>query len=188
MALKGWPAPEVWTSLHPALALAKSLERHDALLPVLWGLTFNVLTQGRVAEFLLWVQEMLDIAKATADADLLIAGHSLACICYCYAGEPTKVVAHADKVLNFTTTKGISTLRISSTKCRTEFANRRKRLMDAPEIAGRVLKIIAETLGDVPVHDIAMSELLVGAVAAAPTATPAAATASGAGGPRTDAG
>ena len=31
MALKGWAAPEVWTSLHPALALAKSLERHDAL-------------------------------------------------------------------------------------------------------------------------------------------------------------
>ena len=26
MALKGWAAPEVWTSLHPALALAKSLE------------------------------------------------------------------------------------------------------------------------------------------------------------------
>ena len=31
LALKGWAAPEVWTSLHPALALAKSLERHDAL-------------------------------------------------------------------------------------------------------------------------------------------------------------
>ena len=27
VALKGWPAPEVWTSLHPALALAKSLAR-----------------------------------------------------------------------------------------------------------------------------------------------------------------
>ena len=42
LALKGWAAPEVWTSLHPALALAKSLERHDALLPILWGLTVNV--------------------------------------------------------------------------------------------------------------------------------------------------
>ena len=50
MALKGWPAPEVWTSLHPALALAKSLARHDALLPILWGLTSHVLTQGRMAE------------------------------------------------------------------------------------------------------------------------------------------
>ena len=50
LALKGWAAPEVWTNLHPALALAKSLERHDALAPILWGLTPNVLTQGRVAE------------------------------------------------------------------------------------------------------------------------------------------
>ena len=90
LALKGWAAPEVWTSLHPALALAKSLERHDALLPILWGLTSNVLTQGRVAESLPWVEEMLDIAKATGDADLLIAGHALACRCYCWAGEFTK--------------------------------------------------------------------------------------------------
>jgi class 3 adenylate cyclase len=32
-ALKGWPASEVWTSLHPALALVKSLERRDARCP-----------------------------------------------------------------------------------------------------------------------------------------------------------
>jgi predicted ATPase len=37
-AVKGWAAPEVWTSLHPALALAKSLERNDALLPIFSGL------------------------------------------------------------------------------------------------------------------------------------------------------
>ena len=45
-------------------------------LPILWGLTANVLTQGRVAESLPWAQEMLDIAKATGDADLLITGHA----------------------------------------------------------------------------------------------------------------
>ena len=56
MALKGWAAPEVWTSLHPALALAKSLERYDALAPILWGLFVNVLTQGRVAESLPWAR------------------------------------------------------------------------------------------------------------------------------------
>ena len=77
MALKGWAAPEIWTSLHPALALAKSLERHDALVPIFWGLTTNVLNQGRVAEALRWAEEMLDIAQATGDADLLIAGHAL---------------------------------------------------------------------------------------------------------------
>ena len=72
LALKGWAAPEVWTSLHPALALAKSLERHDALTPIFWGLFVNVLTQGRIAEALPWVEEMLDLAEATGDADLLI--------------------------------------------------------------------------------------------------------------------
>src|ERR1700761_6010795 len=50
--LKGWAAPAVWTSLHPALALAKSLQRHDALATIYGGLTSNVLTQGRVAESL----------------------------------------------------------------------------------------------------------------------------------------
>jgi hypothetical protein len=100
MALKGWAAPEVWTSLHPALALAKSLERHDALMPIFWGLTCNVETQGRVRESLPWVEEMLAIAKATGDADLLITGHGLACSCYCFAGELSRAVEHADKVLD----------------------------------------------------------------------------------------
>jgi hypothetical protein len=87
MAVKGWAAPEVWTSLHPALALAKSLMRNDALLRILWGLTLSVQAQGRVAESLQWAQEMLDIAKATGDADLLITGHTLACPCYWWLPE-----------------------------------------------------------------------------------------------------
>lgn len=48
MALKGWPASEVWTSLHPALGLAKSRSRHDAVLPISYGLWTNVITQGRI--------------------------------------------------------------------------------------------------------------------------------------------
>ena len=32
---------------------------------------------GGVAESLQWVEEMLDLAVATGDADLLIAGHTL---------------------------------------------------------------------------------------------------------------
>jgi tetratricopeptide (TPR) repeat protein len=100
MALKGWPAPEVWTSLHPALALAKSLERYDALAPILAGLFGTVLTQGRVAEALPWAQEMLDLAEVTGDADLLIAAHASACECHFWAGEFTKCVEHADNVLD----------------------------------------------------------------------------------------
>jgi class 3 adenylate cyclase len=99
LALKGWAAPEVWASLHPAFTLAKSLERHDALLPILWGLAGNISSQGRAAESLPWVEEMLDLAKATGDVDLLVTGHALACDCYHWAGELTKGLAHADKVL-----------------------------------------------------------------------------------------
>jgi hypothetical protein len=43
---------------------------------------------------------MLDIAEATGDADLLIVVHTSACDCYCWAGELTKSVEHADKVLD----------------------------------------------------------------------------------------
>ena len=100
LALKGWAAPEVWTSLHPAFALARSLERHDALLPILSGLTSNVQTQGRIAEALRWAEQMLEIAEATGDADLLIVGHARACACNCYAGKFIKSVEHADKVLD----------------------------------------------------------------------------------------
>ncbi len=99
-AFKGFFTPEVWTSLHPALALAKSLKRHDALLPILWGLAVHLDSQGRVAESAQWTEEMLDIAKATGDGDLLISGHTLACACYCFAGEFTKALEHANKVLD----------------------------------------------------------------------------------------
>ena len=58
------------------------------------------MSQGRVAEALPWAEEMLDLAKATGNADLLIMGHGLACACYYWAGELTKVLEHAEKVLD----------------------------------------------------------------------------------------
>jgi tetratricopeptide (TPR) repeat protein len=100
MMLKSWASPEVRTSLHPALALAKSLGRHDALAPIFAGLTNNILTQGRVAEALPWAQEMLDLAEVTGDADLLIMGHQLACPSYWLAGQFAKAVEHADNALD----------------------------------------------------------------------------------------
>jgi class 3 adenylate cyclase/tetratricopeptide (TPR) repeat protein len=99
MALKGWATPEVWASLHPALALAKSLKRHDALMPIFWGLFSNVLTQGRVSESLSWAQELLDVAHATGDADLLIVGHTIACCGYGWSGEFTKNLEHFERVV-----------------------------------------------------------------------------------------
>ena len=99
-ALKGWPAPEVWTSLHPALALAKLLKRHDALAAIYWGLTSNIYAQGRAADSLRLAEEMLVLAAATGDGDLMITGHAATCACQCWAGEFTKAVEHADKVID----------------------------------------------------------------------------------------
>jgi class 3 adenylate cyclase/tetratricopeptide (TPR) repeat protein len=98
MAL-GPHASEIWTSVHPALALAKSLQRHDALVSILGRLGGNLLAQGRTAEALPWAEEMLDIAKGTGDPDLLVRGHTLVCTCHCGAGEFTKALEHADKAL-----------------------------------------------------------------------------------------
>jgi hypothetical protein len=43
IALKGWPAQEVRDGLHPALELANSLCRNDALLPILFDMACSVL-------------------------------------------------------------------------------------------------------------------------------------------------
>jgi class 3 adenylate cyclase/predicted ATPase len=99
IALKGWAAPEVWSSFHPALPLAKSLERNDALLPILWGLFVNVLTQGRAAESISWAQEILDTGKATGDVEFLIAGHNCANNGYFWLGNLIKSRHHGDEVL-----------------------------------------------------------------------------------------
>jgi class 3 adenylate cyclase len=100
VALKGWAAPEVWTSFEPALALAKSLERRDALTSILWSLALNVMTQGRIAASLPRVEEMLEVAKAAGDDDRLTIAHAIACgRCY-FAGEFTQALTHANHVLD----------------------------------------------------------------------------------------
>jgi class 3 adenylate cyclase len=96
MALKGWAASEIWDSAHPALALAKSLERNDAIVVASLLLLANVLTQGRVAEAVLWVDEILDTAKSTDDVGLSITAHGHACSCYFWAGRLAEAMEHGD--------------------------------------------------------------------------------------------
>ena len=100
LPLKGWAAPEVWASLHSALPLAKSLERHHTLTQIFSGLFSSVLSQGRVAESVPWMEEMLDTAEATGDPDLLIIGHMTACDCHFCLGQLEKAMEHADRVMD----------------------------------------------------------------------------------------
>jgi len=47
-----------------------------------------------------WAEEMLDVAKAASDADLLIAGQALACTCYFWMGKLVKALNHTDQLLD----------------------------------------------------------------------------------------
>ena len=101
MALRGWAAPEIWSSLYPALALAESLGRNDALLPIPSGLCTNLHNQGRVAEALQWMEKMLDAADATGDVRPRISAHANAVVSYFWLGKLTMAREHGDKLLTF---------------------------------------------------------------------------------------
>jgi tetratricopeptide (TPR) repeat protein len=98
-AFRGPQAQEVWDSRHPALALAHSLRRNDALLPIIFGLLDYVFCSGRVAESLHWVTELMNAAETYRDSELLIAGHQTAVFVHFWLGEPIKTRKHADRVL-----------------------------------------------------------------------------------------
>ena len=99
LALKGWGAPEVRSSLHPALGLARSLGRREELASIYYGLYSNVQFQGRVAEALGWVKEMLATAEASGDPDLLISGHRAACVTCYFLGDFHRSREHGENVL-----------------------------------------------------------------------------------------
>jgi class 3 adenylate cyclase/predicted ATPase len=99
IVLRGWAAQEVWDSLHPALGLANSLRRSDALLPTLFGLWSNMFTTGRVAESLCWFTQILDAAEAYGDPALRILGHYTALVSYFYLGDLINARQHADHLL-----------------------------------------------------------------------------------------
>src|SRR5262249_43544759 len=99
MALKGWPAQEVWDSLHPALGLATSLRRNDALGPILFGLFIHVFCAGRVAESLPWVAHLMNAAETYGDPELLIVANVAAILTHFFLGDPIKAREHADRVL-----------------------------------------------------------------------------------------
>jgi tetratricopeptide (TPR) repeat protein len=99
MALKGWAAQEVWDSLNPALGLAHSLRRGDALVPILRGLFSNVMNRGRVAESLGWVMQLMSAAETYDDPGLLIVGHYAAVAAYFWLGDLIKTREHAEGML-----------------------------------------------------------------------------------------
>ena len=58
-----------------------------------------MLVQGRIAESLDWVNDMLATAEASGDPDLLIVAHRAACATHFWRGDLTQSRAHGDRVL-----------------------------------------------------------------------------------------
>jgi predicted ATPase len=99
VALTGWVGKEVWDSLFPALGLANSLRRNDALLPILHGLQANVHVRGRPADSLNWVAQIQDAAQVYDDPDLEILAHLTAVYSYFHLGDLMAAREHAEQVL-----------------------------------------------------------------------------------------
>jgi predicted ATPase len=99
IGLRGWPSREVWDALYPALGLANSLRRNDALVPTLFGLWANTFTMGRVAEALGWFTQTRDAAEAYGDPVLQILGHYTALVNYSYLGDLISARQHVDHLL-----------------------------------------------------------------------------------------
>jgi predicted ATPase len=111
-ALKGWAAQEVWESLDPALGLANSLRRSDALVPILRGMFIHVLTRGRVAESMRWTTQIMNAAETYGDPDLQILRHYSMVSAYFHLGDPLKAREHADRVLALYSEERLGSLNI----------------------------------------------------------------------------
>jgi len=98
VGFKGWGAPEIWTSLHPALALAKSLGHKNALLIIYWGLVQYIYCVGRVADSIPWAKEMLEEAESSGDDAFLVQAHLATSISYYWMGKLVEAMGHAEKV------------------------------------------------------------------------------------------
>jgi len=99
IGLRGWASQKVWDALYPALGLANSLRRNDALVATLFGLWANTFTRGRVAESLCWFRQTLDAAEAYGDPVLQILGHYTAVVNYFYLGDLVNARQHAGHLL-----------------------------------------------------------------------------------------
>jgi class 3 adenylate cyclase/predicted ATPase len=98
LAFRGWAAQEVTRILEPALPLAQSLGHNEALLPIIWGLYWNVMSPGRAAEAIKWAKQMQQAADATRDPDLVIAAQMLTSAAHYWTGAYTLCLRHRDEV------------------------------------------------------------------------------------------
>ena len=99
MALYGWPAAELGTTLRRAHELCLELGETARLPSILWGLWVNAFTRGQHRQALNWVMEMMAAVGDKEDADGLLAGYSAA-VSYFWLGDFATAQRYGERALS----------------------------------------------------------------------------------------
>jgi class 3 adenylate cyclase/tetratricopeptide (TPR) repeat protein len=121
--LKGWAAAEVGQNANAILRLARSQDNPRSLLLAMWWVWTSTITQGRIADSLTWVQQLLEERKDegqvdielqmlgnatkpsdpaggnTRDVDLEMFGHATAMVQHFLSGQLVEARAETDRAL-----------------------------------------------------------------------------------------
>jgi len=87
VGLRGWAAPEIAVNTTSILGLAREPRNARSLLLGLWWMWTNTVTQGRIADSVIWADQLLDEGRATGDVDFQIFGNAAAMVPHFFLGE-----------------------------------------------------------------------------------------------------
>jgi class 3 adenylate cyclase/tetratricopeptide (TPR) repeat protein len=97
--LHGWAVPQVGVNVTEILRLAESLGHGRSLLLAMWWAWTNTITQGRIADSLVWVNRLLAGGSEAGDIDLRIFGHAAAMVQHFLSGRLVESREQADCAL-----------------------------------------------------------------------------------------
>jgi len=98
VAQHGWGHGEIAAVLEPALALARTLGRHDSLGPILNTLSIHYFSICDMPASLACAVSLLEAGDEHRDGDLTIVGHRAASAAHFWMGDLSQSLAHGDSV------------------------------------------------------------------------------------------
>jgi tetratricopeptide (TPR) repeat protein len=98
VAQHGWGHGEIATVLEPALALARTLGRHESLGPILNTLSIHYFSICDMPASLACAVSLLDAGTEHRDGDLTIVGHRAASAAHFWMGDLERMLEHGDAV------------------------------------------------------------------------------------------
>jgi class 3 adenylate cyclase len=90
LALRGWASPELGACYARAMELCKSLGKNTRMFSSIRGMWTNHMVAARLAEALLFAQELYAMATASSDEDFLLEAHGALCDTYFWMGRPVE--------------------------------------------------------------------------------------------------